>query len=184
MVKGLCCRTFVKNDNSHISKIRTSEIIQIDKVCLRKIEALTCSWPKLGKLVSDTLPPWSFWSSFRERTSHIFPVLGFNIHSSSSSMRAPQRKWTQCLPWRWESMRCGGGGKLIATGSEVAVDQRVKRRDWGTKWTGLVCRSWEKPESLIKSKEGWSQQNETVGCRRRGVNGWDIKKWRWWTWLW
>ena len=54
MVKGLCCRTFVKNDNSHISKIRTSEIIQIDKVCLRKIEALTCSWPKLGKLVSRT----------------------------------------------------------------------------------------------------------------------------------
>ena len=155
MVKGLCCRTFVKNDNSHISKIRTSEIIQIDKVCLRKIEALTCSWPKLGKLVSDTLPPWSFWSSFRGRTSHIFPVLGFNIHSSSSSMRAPQRKWTQCLPWRWESMRCGGGGK-------VDCHWLAPRRRWIKEWRG-----------------GIEEQSERVWCagREKSQNLWSrVKK--------
>ena len=154
MVKGLCCRTFVKNDNSHISKIRTSEIIQIDKVCLRKIEALTCSWPKLGKLASDTLPPWSFWSSSRGRTSHIFPILGFNIHSSSYTMRASQRKWTQCLPLRWESMRCGGGGKVDC--------------------------HWHKRRRWIKERRGGiEEQSERVWCagREKSQNLWSrVKK--------
>ena len=159
MVKGLCCRTFVKNDNSHISKIRTSEIIQIDKVCLRKIEALTCSWPKLGKLASDTghsgSPPRLKGRLNGGRTSHIFPVLGFNIHSSSYTMRASQRKWTQCLPLRWESMRCGGGGK-------VDCHWLAPRWRWIKEWRG-----------------GIEEQSERVWCagREKSQNLWSrVKK--------
>ena len=64
---------------------------------------------------------------------------------------------------------------MIATGTRGGAGSKSEEAGLRNKVNGfgvlvLVAKK-KRPESSIKSEEGWSQQNETVGCRRRGVNG-------------